>query len=162
METKILITNLTMNGDGFGVVPETGESVYIPPGVAKASAIVTGEYRDAKLVPNTPARAAQTPLMGVFIKPAPAVVYAEDDSGTAALEDSIIDLFDEAEDDGLYPLVMTTTVVAEALKTTAVAVRPVLDRLFRQGDLARADVFTSSSPHRAAMVLWARDSADFQ
>lgn len=159
METRILITNLTMNGDGFGVVPETGESVYIPPGVAKASAIVTGEYRDAKLVPNTPARAAQTPLMGVFIKPAPAVVYAEDDSGTA---DAVLDLFEEVEDDGLYPLVLTTTNIAEALKVSTGAVRPVLDRMFRQGLLARADVFTISSPNRASMVLWAREAEDFR
>lgn len=158
MEAKILITNLTMNGDGFGVVPETGESVYIPPGVAKASAIVTGEYREAKLVPNTPARAAQTPLMGVFIKPAPAVVYAEDDVGLS--DDAILDLFEEVEDDGLYPQVLTTTGVADASNTSAVAVRPVLDRLFRQGLLARADVFHGSE-RRACMVLWAKQPEDF-
>jgi len=68
MKTEILITNLTLNNDGFGVIPETGEGVYIPPGVTIAAKLVAGETRIATLIDNNPERQSKVRYMGVYIE----------------------------------------------------------------------------------------------
>ena len=152
VDSRVLITNLTLNGDGFGVVPESGESVYFPPGVVKASALVSGEYRNATLVPNTPARASNTPWMGVFVRP------PEAEQPTADLQ-AVLDLFKD-EDDGQHPYIYTTAEVARQVGVGTMEARSMLGQLFSRRQVARADVFYGSEK-RAYMVLWAEQPDDF-
>lgn len=152
VDTRVLITNLTLNGDGFGVVPESGESVYFPPGVVKAADLITGEFRLAKLVPNAPARASNTPWLGVFVQPPAA------EQPTADLQ-AVMDLFKD-EDDGLHPYIFTTSEVARQVGVGTMEARSMLGQLFSRRQVARADVYYGSDK-RAHTVLWAESPEDF-
>lgn len=152
VDSRVLITNLTLNGDGFGVIPESGESVYFPPGVVRAADLIAGEYRLAKLVPNTPARSSNTPWMGVFVQP------PEAEPPTADLQ-AVLDLFKDA-DDGLHPYVFTTAEVARQVGVGTMEARSMLGQLFSRKQVARADVYYGSEK-RAYTALWAEHPDDF-
>lgn len=149
-----LITNLTVNDDAFAVIPETGESIYIPPGVTRAAKLVAGEHRMVTVVENNPERRSNTPWMGVFVEPPatemPKAHQAQDDS---ALLDKILDAFEPNE-------YLTTDEVVEAVDLDERQTRSLLNKLFDQRRVARADVYhgTNSKP---VGYLWAADPVDF-
>lgn len=149
-----LITNLTVNDDAFAVIPETGESIYIPPGVTRAARLVAGEHRMVKVVENNPERRSNTPWMGVFVEPPatemPKAHQAQDDS---ALLNKILYAFEPGE-------YLTTDEMAEAIDLDERQTRSLLNKLFDQRRVARADVYhgTNSKP---VGYLWAADLGDF-
>jgi DNA-binding transcriptional ArsR family regulator len=163
MQTRILITNITANNDGFGVDPATGEGVYIPPGVTLAADLTVGEHRMAHLVPNGAGR--RVPHLAAFIPPiqlelpleaesvrsgfeAEAEAEAEAEEGEPSTEGQIMDILGDTE------TYYTTGEVAEHLGMSASGVRYHLDKLFTLGEVARADIFYKSR-NRAKTVLWA-------
>ena len=159
IQKEILITNLTLKNDGFGVVPETGEGVYLPPGVTLAANLIAGETRMAKLIKNTPGR--QTEYMGVYVEPIegdPDEAEYDEPSPLleklADLEENIMEALEDAES------YLTTREIAREVNEQTVAVRTCLNKLFTEGKVARADIFHHSN-RRAMNVLWATDPEKF-
>jgi hypothetical protein len=151
---RALITNMTTNDDAFAVITETGDGVYIPPGVTRAAKLVAGEFRMVTVIPNNPERQSNTKWMGIFVEPPetemPEVHRAQDD---ASLMDKIASWFEE----GQY---LTTDEVAEAFGLHSRTARELLDKLFEQRRAARADVYYGANATPAGH-LWAADPGDF-
>lgn len=161
MRKQILITNLTFKNDGFGVVPETGEGVYIPPGVTKAAELVAGEMRYARLIENAPERQTNTKYMGIYVEPLGGDAdEAEYDEPSPLLnklndiEDRVLEALEDAES------YLTTREVAREVNEEVLVVRDRLNKLFTAGSVARADIFHNSN-RRAMNVLWATDPEKF-
>ena len=153
MKTEILITNLTLNNDGFGVIPETGEGVYIPPGVTIAAKLVAGETRIATLIDNNPERQSKTRYMGVYIEPVGATPVGLE-SEYSKLDEKIIDALSDV--DGY----LTSDEVAKEVSSETNVVGQKLNNLFSCGRIARADVYFQSS-QTPTNVLWAMKPEDF-
>jgi len=147
-----LITNLTMNDDAFAVIPETGESIYIPPGVTRAAKLVAGEHRTVTVIENNPERKSNTPWMGVYVEP-PATEMPEahknQDPSTAG---RALELLQNGY--------LTTGEMAEQLAVDTTVARDILNKLFAERKVARADVHYGSNK-RALHVLWATTPEDF-
>jgi hypothetical protein len=153
MKTEILITNLTLNNDGFGVIPETGEGVYIPPGVTIAAKLVAGETRIATLIDNNPERQSKVRYMGVYIEPVgPTPVGLE--SEYSKLDEKIIDALSDV--DGY----LTSDEVAKEVSSETSVVGQRLNNLFSYGRIARADVYFQSN-QTPTNVFWAMKPEDF-
>lgn len=153
MKTEILITNLTLNNDGFGVIPETGEGVYIPPGVTIAAKLVAGETRIATLIDNNPERQRKTRYMGVYIEPVGATPVGLE-SEYSKLDEKIIDALSDV--DGY----LTSDEVAREVSSETSVVGQRLNNLFSCGRIARADVYFQSN-QTPTNVLWAMKPEDF-
>src|SRR6056297_687189 len=151
---QILITNLTVNDDAFGVLPDSGEGVYIPPGVTRASRLVAGEYRIVMLIPNNPERQTNTKWMGIFVEPPEGHAISSEDQDPS-YEQRLLDVFEDAEIGYL-----TTSEAAKELNLHVSAARDVLNKMFNERKLARADVHYGSDK-RACNVLWAKTPEDF-
>jgi len=147
-----LITNLTMNDDAFAVIPETGESIYIPPGVTRAAKLVAGEHRTVTVIENNPERKSNTPWMGVYVEP-PATEMPEahknQDPSTAG---RALELLQNGY--------LTTGEMAEQLAVATTVARDILNKLFAERKVARADVHYGSNK-RALHILWAKTPEDF-
>ena len=161
MKKEILITNMTVNGDGFAVITESGEGVYIPPGVTKAADIIAGETRMANLVPNAAEKNDRTPFMGIYVDPIGGDPdEAEYDKPSplmqklASIEEQIVDALEDAES------YLTTREISREVNEQSVTVRDRLNKLFTEGKVARADIFHHSN-RRAMNVLWATDPEKF-
>ena len=161
MKKEILITNMTVNGDGFAVIIETGEGVYIPPGVTKAADIIAGETRTANLIPNAAEKNARTPFMGIYVDPIggdPDEAEYDEPSPLmeklASIEEQIMDALEDAES------YLTTREISREVNEQSVTVRDRLNKLFTEGKVARADIFHHSN-RRAMNVLWATDPEKF-
>ena len=159
MEKEILITNLTVNKDGFGVIPETGEGVYIPPGVTVAAGLIAGEKRMARLVENSPERQTRTKYMGIYVAPIDAGEAEYDEPSPlleklADIEERIMDALEDAES------YLTTREISREVNEHSVVVRDRLNKLFSEGKVARADIYHHSN-RRAMNVLWATDPEKF-
>jgi hypothetical protein len=159
MEKEILITNLTVNNDGFGVIPETGEGVYIPPGVTVAAELVAGEKRMARLVENSPDRQVRTKYMGIYVAPIDEDEAEYDEPSPlleklANIEERIMYALEDAES------YLTTREISREVNEQSVVVRDRLNKLFSEGKVARADIYHHSN-RRAMNVLWATDPEKF-
>jgi len=154
------ITNLTLNYDGFAVVPEDGSTIYIPPGVSKASKLVPGETREIRVVPNFQDKAEATRWLGVYVDP-PAQEQPEQHKAQLT--------GDEAEDleHELYECLlespevyMTTAELATRLHLSKEVAVEGLEVLWAEGRVARALVYghQRSDPE---LSLWARSVKDF-
>ena len=161
MRKEILITNLTLKNDGFGVVPETGEGVYIPPGVTKAAELVAGEMRFARLIENAPDRQANTKYMGIYVEPLGGDNDEDEYDKPSPLLEKLNDIegriTDALEDAESY---LTTREIAREVNEEVVVVRDRLNKLFTSGGVARADIYHHSN-RRAMNVLWATDPEKF-
>lgn len=151
---RALITNMTTNDDAFAVITETGDGVYIPPGVTRAAKLVAGEFRMVTVIPNNPERQSNTKWMGIFVEPPetemPEVHRAQDDS---ALLEKVASAFEEDE-------YLTTDEVAETIGVHPRTARELLDKLFDQRRAARADVYYGANATPSGH-LWAAALLDF-
>jgi len=145
-----LITNMTVNDDAFGVDPDSGEGIYIPPGVTRAAKLVAGEYREITVIPNNPDRQTNTKWMGIFVEPPV-------QEPRAKAQDPSVEQLLAALDSVCY---LSTSEVAKELGIEVTEARGMLDKLFNERKLARADVHFGSN-NRACSVLWARNPEDF-
>lgn len=160
---NVLITNLTVKDDAFGVIPETSEGVYIPPGVTRAAKLVAGEYRVVTVIPNNPDRQSNTKWMGIYVAP-PATEMpdahrsvAQDPSsnGQDTDKETIMAVLEDPEIGYI-----TTAEAARELGIGVIAAREVMNKLFNEHRVARADVHYKSNK-RACNVLWAKTPEDF-
>lgn len=152
---SVLITNMTTKDDAFGVIPESGDGVYIPPGVTRAAQLVAGEYRLVTVIPNNPDRQSNTPWMGIFVDPPETSMPEAHRDQTTAHQETLMAALDDPEVGYL-----TTAEAARELGVDVTEARDLLNKLFTERKLARADVHYGSNK-RAAMVLWAKDPEDF-
>ena len=152
---EIVITNISLKGDGFAALSDGGQGVYIPPSVTKASGIVPGETRKATLVENDLEKRGLTEFKAIFImNPNDSYEGAEVSSDTYDLEERIIDTLKDAES------YLTTREVARELGIETSVARDRLNKLFTANRVARADIFYQSN-RRASNVLWAISPDDF-
>jgi len=154
MQTRILITNITANNDGFGVDPVTGEGVYIPPGVTLAADLTVGEHRMAHLVPNGAGR--RVPHLAAFIPPIQLELPLEAESVRSGFE---VDgrTLEVLGGEQAYYLVAE---VATELGLPEHTAQESLTRLFALGEVARADVYHKSATE-VKHTLWAADVSKF-
>ena len=152
-----LITNLTMNDDAFAVIPETGESIYIPPGVTRAAKLVAGEHRTVTVIENNPERKSNTPWMGVYVEPPATEMPAAHKNQDPSTADRALELLQNGY--------LTTGEMAEQLAVDTTVARDILNKLFAERKVARADVHYASNNrapnNRALHVLWATTPEDF-
>lgn len=152
---NVLITNLTTKDDAFGVIPETSEGVYIPPGVTRAAKLVAGEYRMVTVIPNNPDRQSNTKWMGIYVDPPETEMPKAHRDGSPVLQEKLLFALDDPEIGYL-----TTAEAARELGIEVTAARELLDRMFNERKVARADVHYGSNK-RACNVLWAKTPEDF-
>jgi len=151
-QKEILITNITTKDDGFAVIPETGEGVYIPPGVTKAASLVSGEMRFATLIENKPDHQKNTMFMGIYIQPVgDTAAETFEDEG---IEKGILDILEDAES------YLTTGEIAYEVGQKNDLVWEKLNKLFTAGSVARADIYHHSN-RSSINVLWANSPDKF-
>lgn len=151
---EIMITNISLKGDGFAILSDGGQGVYIPPSVTKASDIFPGELRKATLVENDPDRRNLTEFKAIFIMN-PNIADEEKASDQPSdLEERIIEALEDAES------YLTTREVAREIGVEVLVARDRLNKLFTANRVARADIFYQSN-RRASNVLWAITPDDF-
>lgn len=155
------ITNLTLNHDGFAVVPEAGDTIYIPPGVSKAAKLVPGETRNIRVVPNFQDKAKATRWLGIYVSP-PEQEQPEAHTAAALSGDEAEDLEHELyecllESPEVY---MTTQELATRLHVGKEAAIKGLEVLWSEGRVARALVY-GHQRSQAELSLWANRVEDF-
>ena len=153
--TNIFITHLLDSGCGFAARIDTGEQVFVPASVVRASKANDGDIGSAKLIPNTHPNNAGTPWVAVFVavqpqdEPAPAPVRPE-----PTLDDRVFDAVC-----GLG--YATTSEVAKEVKADIALTHNALLRLFGKGRMAKADVYARPDQERASFCMWAEDVTHF-
>lgn len=151
---EIMITNISLKGDGFAILSNGGQGVYIPPSVTKASDILPGELRKATLVENDPDRRNLTEFKAIFIMNPNIADEANESDQPSDLEERIIETLEDAES------YLTTREVAREIGVEVLVARDRLNKLFTANRVARADIFYQSN-RRASNVLWAITPDDF-
>jgi len=153
------ITHLSLNNDGFATLPETDETIYIPPKVTVASRLIPGEIRTVHILPNYPEKAESTPWLGVYVEPPEQSMPEEHREEVPAQEPSL--------QETLYTTMLemtdayaTTTELSERVGAPVMKTRAALDSLFRAGRIVKADVWATSTQRRASAALWAVRIAD--
>ena len=160
MEKQIIISNIIESGTAFGFVADTGEQVFIPSNVMKASNAELFVPVAAVLVPNN-YQSERTPWLAAVIKsdsptPAPVPGSKERDPASAMAER------DQRILDALEPFTYAvTSEIAEATGIDPKSANNSLNRLFAAGKIAKADVHGSPDQSRASVVLWALDAKRF-
>ena len=151
---EIMITNISLKGDGFAVLTNGGQGVYIPPSVTRASDIFPGEMRKATLVENDPDRRNLTEFKAIFVMNRNIADTAKVSDQPLDLEGCIINALEDAE------CYLTTREVARELNIETSVARDCLNKLFAANRVARADIFYQSN-QRPSNVLWAIAPDDF-
>ena len=151
---EIMITNISLKGDGFAVLSDGGQGVYIPPSVTKASGIFPGELRKATIVENDPDRKNLTEFKAIFVMDPNITNGTKMSDLPSDLEDRIIEALEVAES------YLTTREVARELNIETSVARDCLNKLFAANRVARADIFYQSN-QRPSNVLWAIAPDDF-
>lgn len=151
---EIMITNISLKGDGFAVLTNGGQGVYIPPSVTRASDIFPGEMRKATLVENNPDRRNLTEFKAIFVMNRNIADKAKVSDQPLDLEGCIINALGDAE------CYLTTREVARELNIETSVARDCLNKLFAANRVARADIFYQSN-QRPSNVLWAIAPDDF-
>jgi hypothetical protein len=153
--TDIFITYLLDSGCGFAARIDTGEQVFVPASVVRASKAKDGDTGNAKLIPNTHPNGSSTPWVAVFVAvqpqdgPAPVPVRPE-----PTLDDRV----HEAVCDLGYA---TTSELAKEVKADTALTHNALLRLFSKGRVVKADVYARPDQDRASFCMWAKDVTHF-
>lgn len=138
-------------GAAFGVRMDTGEEAFIPTTLVESVGLHEGETVDAMLVPNT-RKGATTEWFAVRLlrdeRPSPPPpALSIDDRAYIAIKAA----------DGY----LSTTEMADILKTDTSLAHNALLRLFNQGKIAKADVYASGGQSRPSFCLWAASAKVF-
>lgn len=158
MEKQILITNIIESGTAFAVTADTGEQVFIPSAVMRASSAELFTEVTAVLVPNQ-FQADRTPWLAAVIKsgdpaqapaqaPAPVAAPAVPSGNMAERDQRILDALEAFT----YAV---TAAIADATGIDPKSANNSLNRLFAAGKIAKADVYGNPDQTRASFVLWA-------
>lgn len=128
MQEKIIITGTLDTGTSFGVIPETGDSVFIPASLARQFDMRISDEYMATLAPNAPDRRDVTPwrvvkLVGAPVEPDDSLEDDWDDQdvldilsdhdGSMSADDVAVELFGKA---GRHEVRDTTSVLNDLAK----------------------------------------------
>ena len=155
--TDIFISRLLDTASGFAARIDTGEQVFVPATVVRASGAKEGDMGRAKLIPNTHPNGSNTPWVAVFVE-------LHDDFTPAAAsepvrpEPTLDDRVHEAVCDLGYA---TTSELAKEVKADTALTHNALSRLFSKGRVVKADVYARPDQDRASFCMWAKDVAHF-
>jgi hypothetical protein len=155
--TDIFISRILDTASAFGARIDTGEQVFVPATVVRASGAKEGGMGRAKLIPNTHPNGSNTPWVAVFVE-------LHDDFTPAAAsepvrpEPTLDDRVHEAVCDLGYA---TTSEIAKEVNTDVALTHNALLRLFSKGRMVKADVFARPDQDRASFCMWARDVTQF-
>ena len=154
--TDIFISRLLDTASAFGARIDTGEQVFVPATVVRASGAKEGDIGNAKLIPNTHPGSSNTPWVAVFVSiNDPAPVPAPE---PVRPEPSLDDRVHEAVCDLGYA---TTSEIAKEVNTDVALTHNALLRLFSKGRMVKADVYARPDQDRASFCMWAKDVTHF-
>ena len=167
----MIISNVHPRGFAFGVRPETGEQVFIPPYVALTQEIQAGMRVKGMLVPNP--KGVEDDLT-----PWQCIEIIIDDGKTES-ETLLSNLMNEAiekekvvvpvaPDSAVLQVILnatgsyvTTTEISEELGLEHRTTGNAANRLFNDGKIARAEVHNRVGQQRATVILWAASASCF-
>ena len=159
-QVEIFCRNIISTGCAFGIRIDTGEQVFIPSSVVRATQIEEGETAFAAIAPNKHKNEA-TPWFCIRINRIAAPVTptsahtAEPTPPVKTIDDRALSIILDA--DGY----MTTAEVAADLGTDSSLAHNALLRLFNQGKIAKADVYGAGGQSRPSFCLWAESAQAF-
>tara|TARA_R110000868_G_scaffold384978_1_gene652682 strand:- start:950 stop:1450 length:501 start_codon:yes stop_codon:yes gene_type:complete len=151
---QIICTNMLATKTSFGVRTDDGSQVFIPASISAAIDLRVGNIVMALLVPNHLAP-EKTPWVAINIRPkepAPATPEPEIEIVTPDAR-----AYAFVEESGYA----TTAEVSIGIGVAIGDTRTILNRLFRRGAVARADVHANSTQTRPSFCLWAINTAQF-
>ena len=151
--TDIFITHLLDSGSGFAARIDTGEQVFVPASVVRASKAKDGDIGSAKLIPNTHPNSSGTPWVAVFV-----AVQPQDEPAPVGSGPTLDDRVHEAVCDMGYA---TTSEIAKEVKADVALTHNALLRLFSKGRMAKAEVYARPEQERASFCMWAKDVTHF-
>ena len=152
--TDIFFDRMLTTTSGFGARTDTGEQVYVPASVVRASGVKEGDICSAKLIPNTHISKSGTPWVAVFVAVSNAEPAPAPESTAQTLESRIL----EAVCDLGYA---STNEVAKEASVDVQLAHNALLRLFNKGSLAKADVYARPNAERASFCMWALEPRHF-
>lgn len=150
-EVNIVCTNVLSTKTAFALRADTGEQVFIPSAVSHAANLQPSDTVRATVVPNTH-YPDKTPWFAVRIErdaPVPEL------SVQSSLDERITEYLDA------QPAYATTSEVAEEFGVDTTIAGNALNRVFRRGRIARADVYSKPDQQRASFCMWAANANRF-
>lgn len=143
-------TNVLDTKTAFLTRIDNGESIFVPSTVAFVSGLAPGDVVTAHIVPNTH-QPGKTPWFAIRVERCAPETAMEMDT-----LDGRVNIF-IAE----TPAYATASEVADELGVATSAVNGALDRLFHDGRIARADVYSSPQQQHPLFCLWAKEASRF-
>jgi hypothetical protein len=146
----VIITHISSNNDAFGQ-DGNDEQVYVPRSLVERFPVNVGDVIECKLVRNAPQHADRCPWKAYHIKPQPLQQVSdpyEVIEKEVPVEDVIAAELSRVE-------MMSTADVADLIGTDTNHVRPILERMHRNGDVVRADIYVQSGQSRPSRCVWA-------
>ena len=150
---QVVCINIIETGSGFGARIDTGQSVFIPKSITTALGLAPQMLVDALLVPNS-VRPEKTPWFCVSASPCGDAVPTPS-KADRSIDDRILAYL---QDQTMYA---TSSEVAEAVDLPPAEVSGIMAKLFRQGRIAKADVYSAPGQQRPSFCLWAQNAARF-
>jgi hypothetical protein len=153
--TDIFISRILDKHSAFAARIDTGDQVFIPATVVRASKAEEGDMGRAKLIPNTHPGTSNTPWVAVFV-----AVQPQDEPAPEPVrpEPTLDDRVHEAVCDLGYA---TTSELAKEVKADVALTHSALSRLFKAGRVVKADVYARHDQERASFCMWSKDVAQF-
>lgn len=171
---EIFCQRVLSTESAFGIRIDSGEQAFIPSIVVRATKLTEGETVFADLVPNKH-DSSTTPWFVVRIKrdkepdaqPDAQANANANASAVAVPATPVAKPAPERIDSLAYKTIssfegyFTTAELAADLGTDTTTAHNALLRLFNQGRIAKADVYSSGGQSRPSFCLWAASWADF-
>jgi hypothetical protein len=150
----IFCTNMLDTGTAFALRGDTGEQVFIPASVSTRAGLSIGDTATATIIPNHQ-HGDRTPWFAIHIEPVGEPVEAPA-TPVATIDDRIAEAI--ASHEGAYH---TTTEIADMVSVDVTTASNALNRLFKQGRVARAEVHARGDQQRPSFCLWAENTDRF-
>ena len=155
----VIITGTSRNNDVFAIT-DNNEQVYVNPDLVSGHPRV-GDKLKVRVVPNTQARqAAGIKWRAYFVEPTrvPFAHQKAENVWHPPSDEQVIEFIEDR-------VVVSTGDVSKKFGDHSGAgfdnARPTLDRLHREGQLVRADVYVHHKQTKASHSLWAVHEDDF-
>jgi len=150
--TEIYVSHVLDTNSGFGARTDTGEQVFIPASVTKASGAAEGDILTAKIIPNTHPNNMATPWVAVHVS-------RQEQSINAGTESVSVDKLVLKSVCALgYG---TTAEISHHAGSDTTATGNALSRLFKDGTIAKALVYARDGQDRASLCMWGKDTMSF-
>jgi hypothetical protein len=147
-----VVTHVTAAGDAFAQ-DANSEQIYIPRSLTVWFPVNVGDLVRVKLVHNHPNHAARCPWKAYHVVTSPQTDLSSfgspaDDRGS--LVEEVVNLLDTFE-------MLSTAEIATRLRLDTMVVRRQLDRMHKDGQIVRADVYVSGTQEKASRTVWASE-----